>query len=224
MREFKGLAPIRRSNQQLKSDAEDMAAGRLGLSEGEIEQIAGAGQAAAANQAAQDQQAIARSSMGQPGFLGEAAKQSAEVSGQAAQAASTARASTLAMNADVKRRQAERITTQLAQAADSRRQAIATGIGTALMGASMIGGAVGGGAAAITPAVATAAGKGAGVGVVERVKANVASRQMARDSAALSSTSAEEAARLAEVGGYRRPGQPPPPPLGWGDDLPEDEE
>lgn len=89
MQDYKGLAPIRRANQQLKSDAEAMADGRLGMSEGEIEQIAGAGQAAAANQAAQEQQAISRASMGQPGFVGEAAKQSAVVSGQATQAAAT---------------------------------------------------------------------------------------------------------------------------------------
>lgn len=222
MKDYRGLAPIRRANQQLKSDAEAMAEGRLGMSEGEIEQIAGAGQAAAANQAAQEQQAISRASRGQPGFVGEAAKQSAAVSGQATQAAATARASTLAMNADLKRRQAERITARMAEAADSRRQAIATGIGYGLMGASMIGGAVGGGAAAITPAAAAAAGAGSGLGVLERARANAAARQTASKAQTLGSTPTEEAKLLTQTQRFRKDGRPPPPL--WNlDGLPDDE-
>lgn len=153
MKDYKGLAPIRRANQQLKSDAEDMAEGRLGMSEGEIEQIAGAGQAAAANQAAQEQQAISRASMGQPGFVGEAAKQSAAVSGQATQAAATSRAKTLAMDAQMKREAASDIKARLDQARAARTSNLFKGAALGIQAAGMIGSAGTASAAMATPAV-----------------------------------------------------------------------
>lgn len=125
------------------------------------------------------------------------------------------------MNADLKRRQADRITARMAEAADSRRQAIATGIGYGLMGASMIGDAVGGGSAALTPAVTAAAGAGSSLSVLERARANTAERQAAAQARQLSSSLSEERQRLADTGRYRKAGQPPLPEPKWGEDLPD---
>jgi hypothetical protein len=218
MKDFRGLAPIRRANQQLKSDADAMAAGRLGMSEGEIEQIAGAGQAAAANQAAQEQQAISRASMGQPGFVGEAAKQSAMVTGQAAQTAASSRAKTLAMDQQMKREESAMIKARLEQAKQARTMNIFRGVGLGIQGAGMVGEGLAATAPMVTPAVFGSTAPARAMGPVEPV----AAADPTRGQALRQNMQAKRATWQGERAGFA-PALPWKKPVSEEDDLDEDD-
>lgn len=99
--DIKTFSPRRREKALIMEDLQAARSGKQVMSESEVEQAAGAGQQAAAAQAAQMQAGVAREMMGQPQFTGQAAKFNAEVVGQAADAAAASRANANMLNAQL---------------------------------------------------------------------------------------------------------------------------
>jgi hypothetical protein len=99
--DIKTFSPRRREKALIMEDMQAARSGKQVMSESEVEQSAGAGQQAAAAQAAQMQTGVAREMMGQPQFAGQAAKFNAEVAGQAADAAAASRANANMLNAQL---------------------------------------------------------------------------------------------------------------------------
>jgi hypothetical protein len=99
--DIKTFSPRRREKALIMEDMSAARSGKSVMSESEVEQAAGAGQQAAAAQAAQMQTGVAREMMGQPQYAGQAAKFNAEIAGQASDAAAASRANANMLNAQL---------------------------------------------------------------------------------------------------------------------------
>jgi len=99
--DIKTFSPRRREKALIMEDMSAARSGKSVMSESEVEQAAGAGQQAAAAQAAQMQAGVAREMMGQPQYAGQAAKFNAEIAGQASDAAAASRANANMLNAQL---------------------------------------------------------------------------------------------------------------------------
>ena len=139
-----------RPNQIIKAQVMEgqkaLQEGNLGMTAAEKEQIAGDSASAAADQAAQTQAAVSRSTLGQPAFAGQAAQFSADVAKSAQDQAAACRSAANQMSQNLAASRTAYIQQQLKDAGQ-RRYDTAMGIanmGVSVVNAGLMGGAIGG--------------------------------------------------------------------------------
>ncbi len=136
-----------RPNQLIKAQVMEgqkaLQEGNLGMTAAEKEQVASDSASAAADQAAQTQAAVSRSTLGQPAFAGQAAQFSADVAKSAQDQAAAGRSAANQMSQNLAASRTAYIQQQLNAAGQRRHD---TGMAIANMGVSVVNSALMGGA------------------------------------------------------------------------------